>query len=68
MNYQIAFWAATVVAALLFLLVLWTSRLALKTQKYNRDLFVECLTSHKVRDDALAQLAEINSQNQDKPI
>lgn len=68
MNYQIAFWVATVVAALFFLFAIWTTLRGLKIQHYNRELFKACLTSNKVRDEALAELADLKSVAQDKPI
>lgn len=58
MNYQIAFWVATSFAAL-FLFSTWrVARLAVTTQRYNKKLFVEVLTSHRIRDKALAELPE----------
>jgi hypothetical protein len=59
MNYQLAFWAATGVAAFFLFVVLWACRMAVRTQRYNNRLLVEVLTSHKVRDEALAKLKDL---------
>jgi hypothetical protein len=61
MNYELAFWVATVVATLLLLAFIWATKKALKTQYYNRNLFVEVMTSHKVRDEALAELNDFKN-------
>lgn len=58
MNYQIAFWVAALVAALALYGAWRAARLAVKTQDYNKRLFVEVLTSHRIRDKALAELPE----------